>query len=345
VKNSKRDIISGGRGVNISVTPHFPESPDSPSQNLLFAKETELRQKTIHPNQDITDKSNFVLKRIRGCQDRDMNCRDITASLDRQLRSLQGNCGECLHNMGCFSNPKKPDHQEQKSRSSIQTSKPSGFLKSQQSFHSRESKSDRYNEMSQDAARFLKSSPSFHSMDSKSDSKSSQSFNSRHSKSDRYNEMSQVAGVSRGLEATQSVHRPPKDERPHRFSVYRAPNKNWTEKEDLMLESAVVTVCDQMGLRPFWVDRRSMKDGQLTDVQDGVFWIYVANLVPGKTVSECFYRYVAIQGSVVARFTVDPRLGRLGATSESRFTRVKSCPSSQVQESQHRRGLAFAKSF
>jgi hypothetical protein len=76
-----------------------------------------------------------------------------------------------------------------------------------------------------------------------------------------------------------------------------------------MLESAVVAVCDRMCLRPFWVDKRSMKDGRFTDIRDGIFWIYVANLVPGKTVPECFQRYTAIQSSAISRFTVNSQRG------------------------------------
>ena len=106
------------------------------------------------------------------------------------------------------------------------------------------------------------------------------------------------------IDKSRTQTKPRKDDRPHRFSVYKKADPDWSDAQDDMLESAVVFECDERGWRPFWVNRSCMNEGNFASIHDGVFWLRVAKKVPGKDANECFRRYAAIQASAVAKFTV-----------------------------------------
>ena len=117
-----------------------------------------------------------------------------------------------------------------------------------------------------------------------------------------------IAAVSDNKAGTLKQNSVPKnksrrDSRPHRFSIYKSFDPNWTEIDDCKLESAVAEVSDMQGLGPHWVDRRSMKNGQFVSVKEGYFWQRVSGRVANKCAAECFQRYAAIQASAVAKFT------------------------------------------
>ena len=219
-----------------------------------------------------------------------MNCSEMKACVDQCLMTLQETCDDCLQNLGCSAYRQQSncprDQIESKNKPSQGNSCNEEKIykdKCQRNFFSQG---------------ILKSPRSAHSHEKDQGTLANKSFASDQSASKTTEEKVTEENRKRKFLTDR------KDDRPHRFSVYKAPDVNWTEEEEELLEAAVVAMCDKNGLRTFWVDKRGMKDRKFIHVQDGVFWMQVAKLVPGKDAAECFERYSSIQASSVARFSV-----------------------------------------
>jgi hypothetical protein len=97
-----------------------------------------------------------------------------------------------------------------------------------------------------------------------------------------------------------------RDSRPHRLSIYKCFDLDWTEIDDCMLESDVAQVCEMQAVKPHRVDKRLMIKGPFVNQREAYFWQRVSDCsvsVPNKSAAECFQRYAAIQASAVAKFT------------------------------------------